>query len=89
MLTEQDFYKIIDDNIWGLEPNQPFTNTDKAAKEVHSQHLAECERLMEIAFNAGNETTDEGRCDIVFGYASKFKTFQDFKDSLNKTESSV
>lgn len=88
MLTEQDFEEIIRENVYADEDGVARTEAyvgglKEAAKCVHNQHIAECERLMEIAFNAGKKTQNYDPDDVDTFTIPKFETFQDFKDSLN------
>lgn len=91
MLTEQDFLEIIEKHTHDYANSdgslEYWTDTDKSAKDVHSQHIAETERLMELAWSEG-EKSATGKC--MFCYPDNppthFKTLQDFKDSLNKQE---
>lgn len=78
MLNSNDFKKILD--------NYDVDDGFNASDALLSLHRAECERLMEIAFKAAREKIESANNDALW---NKYEDFQDFKNSLNKTESKV
>lgn len=97
MLTEQNIEEIIRENVYadedGVARTEAYVGGQKeAAKEVHSQHLAECERLMELAWEKAVNSANNhcyGQLNFHRIDEDKKEWFQDFKDSLNASGSSV
>lgn len=75
-LTEQDFLKIITDNISG-DDTHGFSD---AAENLRALHTSECEKAAKSAFNAAKEKIKPSD----FPYPlEKYRTYQDYKDALN------